>query len=59
MIIDFFNIVLWISNHSVFLDRLLSLGTGLPIDKDIAQCCLVGPDGRIDEISVPFHCALK
>jgi len=39
--------------------RLLNMEGRSIIDKDLPQCCLLCPDGKIDEIIVPFHCALK
>lgn len=39
--------------------RLLSVGPISYSDKDQPQCCLLCPDGKIDEVIVPFHCALK
>lgn len=37
--------------------KLLKLS--LSMEKDLPQCCLLSPDGKIEEVLVPFHCALK
>ena len=41
------------------LYRLVYTSVGSLADKDQPQCCLLCPDGKIDEVIVPFHCALK
>lgn len=39
--------------------KLISTNAGSSIDNDQLQCCLLTPDGKLEEVVVPFHCALK
>ena len=44
-------------NCLLLFGRLLKLS--LSMEKDLPQCYLLSPDGNIEEVLVPFHCALK